>query len=49
VSLHDEDGQRDDINSYVHSFVNKDRGMRRWREEDRKLVISTLVERAGGM
>ncbi|KAH9985870.1 hypothetical protein BJV77DRAFT_1174308, partial [Russula vinacea] len=49
VSLHDEDGQRDDINSYVHSFVNKDRAMRRWREEDRKLVISTLVERAGGM
>ena len=49
VSLHEEGGQREDIKSYVHSFVNKDRAMRRWREEDRKLVISTLVERAGGM
>ena len=49
VSLHEEGGQMEDIKSYVHSFVNKDRAMRRWREEDRKLVISTLVERAGGM
>ena len=49
VPLHEEDGQREDIKDYVQSFVHKDRAMRRWREEDRKLVISTLVERAGGM
>jgi hypothetical protein len=49
VSLHEEGGQRDDIKSYVNSFVNKDRTMRRWREEDRNLVITTLIERAGGM
>ncbi|KAH9992931.1 hypothetical protein BJV77DRAFT_410664 [Russula vinacea] len=49
VSLHEEGGQREDIKDYVQSFVHKDRAMRRWREEDRKLVISTLVERAGGM
>ena len=49
VSLHEEDGQMDDIKSYIHSFVHKDRTMRRWREEDRKLVISILSERAGGM
>jgi hypothetical protein len=49
VSLHEEGGQRDDIKSYVESFVHKDRTMRRWREEDRNLVISTLIERAGGM
>ena len=49
VSLHEEGGQREDIKSYVHSFVYKDRTMRRWREEDRNLVITTLIERADGM
>ena len=49
VSLHEEGGQRDDIKSYVNSFVRKDRTMQRWREEDRNLVITTLIERAGGM
>jgi hypothetical protein len=49
VSLHEEGGQRNDIKNYVHSFVQKDRAMRRWREEDRNLVIATLIERAGGM
>ena len=49
VSLHEEGGQRDDIKSYVESFVHRDRTMRRWREEDRNLVITTLIERAGGM
>jgi hypothetical protein len=49
VSLHEEGGQRDDIKTYVDSFVHKDRTMRRWREEDRNLVITTLIERAGGM
>ncbi|KAH9955033.1 hypothetical protein BC827DRAFT_912226 [Russula dissimulans] len=49
VSLHEEVGQREDIKSYVQSFVHKDREMRRWREEDRELVIMTLCERAHGM
>ena len=49
VSLHEESGQREDIDSYVRSFVLKDRAMRRWREEDRELVITTLSQRAGGM
>ena len=49
VSLHEEGGQMDDIKSYVESFVHNDRTMRRWREEDRNLVITTLIERAGGM
>ena len=49
VSLHEEGGQREDIKSYVHSFVHKDKAMRRWREEDRNLVITTLIERVGGM
>jgi hypothetical protein len=49
VSLHDESGQQKDIANYVASFVRSDRGMRRWREEDKKMVIKTLSEKAGGM
>ena len=49
VSLHEEGGQREDIKTYVHAFVHKDRVMRKWREEDRELVVTTLIERAGGM
>jgi hypothetical protein len=49
VSLHEEGGQRDDIDSYIRSFVRKDKEMRRWREEDRELVIRTLSQRSNGM
>ena len=49
VSLHDEGGQRQDIDSYVRSFVHTDAEMRRWRAEDKELVISVLSERAAGM
>ena len=49
VSLHDEGGQRQDIDSYIRSFVQTDASMRRWRAEDRELVINVLSERAAGM
>jgi hypothetical protein len=49
VSLHEEVGQREDINNYVRSFVQHDRAMRRWRVEDKELVIRVLSERAHGM
>ena len=49
VSLHEEVGQRRDIDSYVRSFVQSDKAMRRWRAEDKDLVISVLSERANGM
>ena len=49
ISLHDEVGQREDINNYLRSFVRADRAMGRWKEEDKELVINTLSERAGGM
>jgi hypothetical protein len=49
VSLHDETGQQEDIADYVNSFVHSDRRMRRWREEDKDLVIKTLSESADGM
>jgi len=49
VSLHDERGQREDIEYYIKSIVNTNRDMRRWRPEHRKLVIDVLTERADGM
>ncbi|KAI0249056.1 hypothetical protein BJV78DRAFT_1284306 [Lactifluus subvellereus] len=49
VSLHEEGGQREDIMKYVRSFVYDDEAMRRWRAEDKELVINTLSERADGM
>ena len=51
VSLHDESGQREDIMDYVRSVVysNSERIMRRWRKEEKDLVISALSSRADGM
>ena len=49
VSLHDESGQKEDINRYVQAFVHSDRNMQRWRENDKQRVIDTLSELAGGM
>ena len=49
ISLHDQSGQRDDISKYVSSVVYSDRNMRKWRPEDKNLVIETLLRKAGGM
>ena len=49
VSLHEESGQKQDIIDYVTSVVLSDTKMRRWRDEDKNLVIRTLPERADGM
>jgi len=49
VSLHDQTGQREDIIEYVSSVVYSDTKMRRWREDDKRLVVKTLSERADGM
>ena len=49
VSLHEESGQNKDIIDYVKSVVQSDPRMRRWRDEDKNLVIETLSERADGM
>ena len=51
ISLHDESGQKADIADYVRGVVNlsPSAAMRRWRPEDRILVIETLIERADGM
>jgi hypothetical protein len=49
VSLHLESGQKQDIVDYVTTVVYSDRRMRRWREQDKQLVIKVLSEKADGM
>ncbi len=51
VSLHDQSGQKKDIADYVRSMVysNSESIIRRWKKEDKDLVIETLSERADGM
>jgi len=49
VSLHDEIGQKRDIIEYIKAVVGSDPKIGRWREEDKRLVINTLSERANGM
>ena len=51
VSLHDQSGQKKDIEDYVRSVVysNSEPIMRRWRKEDKELVVEALSERADGM
>ena len=49
VSLHEQAGHNQDISDYVKSVVYSDPKMRRWREEDKQLVIKTLTEKAGGI
>ena len=51
VCLHEQSGQKKDIEEYVRSVVYSDLEpiMGRWRTEDKELVIKTLTERANGM
>ena len=49
MSLHDENGQKEDIFSYISGVVRSDQRMRKWREGDKQLVIDTLSDRADGM
>jgi hypothetical protein len=49
ISLHDRIGQKKDIVEFVRGVVCSDENMRRWRDEDKQLVIKMLSERANGM
>jgi len=51
VSLHEQSGQKQDIEDYVRSLVYSDSQhiMKTWSVEDKELVIKTLSERANGM
>ena len=49
ISIHDETGQMEDIENYIRSVVNTDPEYRRWKEEDRRMVVDVLTECADGM
>jgi hypothetical protein len=50
VSLQAEGGQRKDIINYIESIVESDANMRRrWRAEDRQLIVNSLSENSHGM
>ena len=49
ISLHNQSGQKKDIVNFVRSVVYSDKNMRRWREEDKQLVIQTLSDKVDGM
>jgi hypothetical protein len=49
VSLHSENGQKEDIVDYIKWFIDSDSNARKWRESDKVLVVKKLSERAEGM
>ncbi|KAH9070979.1 NACHT domain-containing protein [Lactarius deliciosus] len=48
-SLHDQSGQQHDISKYVRAVVYAGGCMRRWRDDEKELIIETLSEKADGM
>jgi hypothetical protein len=48
VSLHDESGQKRDIEDYIKSVINT-RTTKMWKEEHRNLAIDVLLEKSNGM
>jgi len=49
VSLHVESGQKEDIVNYIKWFISSDPKARKWRKDDKELVLERLTERADGM
>jgi hypothetical protein len=49
VSLHEQIGQKEDIAKYIVSEVDFIAKKKRWRQDDKELVIETLSEKSDGM
>jgi hypothetical protein len=49
VSLHGESGQKRDIEDYIKLVINTHPKNRRWKAEDKQLVIDVLTEKAEGV
>jgi hypothetical protein len=49
VSLHGEIGQNEDIINYIKWFLITDPKARKWRKEDKQLVLERLSKGADGM
>jgi hypothetical protein len=49
ISLHDEDGQKGDIEDYIKSVINTCPKRGSWKEEHKELAIDVLIKKANGM
>ena len=49
VSLHDESGQKRDIEDYIKSVIDTRTTKSRWKETHRKLAFDALTEKSNGM
>jgi hypothetical protein len=49
VSLHEQDGQNQDISDYIEFVFSSDSRIKRWKEENKKLAKDTLLKGARGM
>jgi len=49
VSLHEESGQKRDIDEYIKSVINMNPKSKRWKVADKQLVIDVLTRKADGM
>ena len=49
ISLHDESGQKRDIEDFVKSVINTRPKKGVWKEDHRRLAINVLIEKANGM
>jgi hypothetical protein len=49
VSLHEQDGQNQDISDYIKFIFSSDSRIQRWKEDDKKLAKDTLLKGARGM
>jgi hypothetical protein len=49
VSLHDQSGQKRDIEDYIKSVINTRTIEARWKEGHRKLAFDALTEKSNGM
>jgi len=49
ISLHEESGHTQDIIDYVTSVVGSDQKMKKWRDDDKNMVVDKLTEKADGM
>jgi hypothetical protein len=48
ISLHEEARQKMVISSYVGNVISSDERMKNWRDEDKKMIVDELSERAEG-
>ncbi|KAN0129427.1 hypothetical protein V8E53_012759 [Lactarius tabidus] len=49
VSLHNESGQKQDINDYITFVVHSDGKMKKWRDAEKAMVVEKLTTKADGM